>query len=165
MQEREDTMVDPFQGGNLVPSCAFDTDGDSMPDRRAWAPRRIVEVARGMGSQGMIGSICQVDLRDPVDGFLETIARTLDGATDPGIPGVCDPFLPQGASQSGAGPTGPRCNGVAEPCLQQANEPACAEVQGCFWSNVSKGCTGSTRSCADYPDQSGCSRQPGCSWR
>lgn len=170
MQEREDPTL--MMGlGNLTPSCLLRTDSAGIVERKAWPPRRIVEVARGMGRQGMIGSLCQQDLRDPVDAFLQTIARTLDGATDPGIPGVCDPFLPgapappQAGSGSSPRPNGPRCGGVSEACFEQSSQLECSEVEGCFWSSVSDSCTGSTRFCIDYADQLSCTRQPGCAWR
>jgi len=56
MQERAENEQEAI--GRLLPSCATDIDGTL---HAATPPRRLVEVARGFGSQGVLGSICTPD--------------------------------------------------------------------------------------------------------
>jgi hypothetical protein len=69
MQEVPDPNAS-MQGGNLQPSCQNDRG-------RAYPPRRIVEVARGFGTNGTIHSICQEDLGPAVDAIIDVIAKQL----------------------------------------------------------------------------------------
>src|SRR5688572_22088369 len=56
---------------NLRPSCSWtDTSGASAT---AFAPRRIVEVAKGIGTNSLIQSICQNDFSEPTDAIVELI--------------------------------------------------------------------------------------------
>ncbi len=54
----------------VVPVC----DGENGPARPA---RRLVEVARGFGMNGLVQSICEPDLSRPIDAILRSIARRL----------------------------------------------------------------------------------------
>jgi len=56
---------------NLVPSCSGDDDSKAYP------PRRIVEVARGFGKNGVIQSICQKNFGPAMDAIIATIAEEL----------------------------------------------------------------------------------------
>ncbi|MGD8863639.1 MAG: hypothetical protein PVI30_26730 [Myxococcales bacterium] len=73
MQEMEDPNRTPEQGGNLTPSCVTETG-------RAYPPRRIVEVARGFGVNGVVQSICQSDFAPAIDPILQRVASQLGGA-------------------------------------------------------------------------------------
>ena len=71
--ERMQEVPDPnasMQGGNLQPSCQNERG-------RAYPPRRIVEVARGFGTNGTVHSICQEDLGPAVDAIIDVIAKQL----------------------------------------------------------------------------------------
>jgi len=70
MQEVPDPNASA-QGGNLQPSCNVTGRG------RAYPPRRIVEVARGFGTNGTVHSICQEDLGPAVDAIIDVIAKQL----------------------------------------------------------------------------------------
>ena len=70
MQEMVDPDRTPQQGGNLMPSCNTDRG-------RAYPPRRIVEVARGFGENGIVQSICEADFRPAVDAILSRIGDRL----------------------------------------------------------------------------------------
>ncbi len=66
--------VDPTMPGRLVPSC--DVSGRGL----AFPPRRIVRTAQAIqaaGATGVVGSICQADLSDPMDAVLERISARL----------------------------------------------------------------------------------------
>jgi len=82
-EEPDPTTLTPEQGGNLTPSCVSDNDGDGVAESRAYPPRRIVEVARRFGTSGMVQSICQADLAEPVDAIVETIGSKLGEACLP----------------------------------------------------------------------------------
>jgi hypothetical protein len=56
---------------NLVPSC------DRGTDAKAYPPRRIVQVAKGFGANGVIQSICQEDFGPAMDAIIEVIAKQL----------------------------------------------------------------------------------------
>jgi hypothetical protein len=75
MQERPDPDRTPEQGANLLPSCVTDTG-------RAYPPRRIVEVARRFGENGIVQSICQSDFRPVVAQLLERIAARMRDPSD-----------------------------------------------------------------------------------
>jgi len=72
MQEVPDPNLGPGQG-NLTPSC--DTEAG-----RAFPPRRLVEVARSFGDNGIVQSICQSDLSAPIQSITDLI---LDRMADP----------------------------------------------------------------------------------
>jgi hypothetical protein len=64
MQERVLHEDDPAIA-NLAPSCTrIDRSGHSAD---AYPPRRIVEVAKGFGDHGWVGSICQDDFTSAID--------------------------------------------------------------------------------------------------
>jgi hypothetical protein len=73
MQERVDDMgtTDPMDD-NLIPSCDRGT-----VDTRAYPPRRIVEVAKGFGKNGVIQSICQDDFGPAIDAIIDVIANQI----------------------------------------------------------------------------------------
>lgn len=76
MQEVIDPSTGPGSGqGNLKPSC-LRVDATGQPST-AFPPRRIVELARGFGAQGMVQSICQDDFTSAADAVVELIARQL----------------------------------------------------------------------------------------
>jgi len=65
--------VDPSMG-RLVPSCDVRDRGLAFP------PRRIVRTAQAIqaaGATGVVGSICQADLSDPMDAVLSRISTRL----------------------------------------------------------------------------------------
>jgi hypothetical protein len=54
---------------NVAPSCArIDSNGDRS---EAYPPRRIVEVAKGIGQNAIVQSICQDDFGPAMDGIIE----------------------------------------------------------------------------------------------
>jgi hypothetical protein len=71
MQEREDPTRTPEQGGNLVPSCDTATG-------KAFPPRRIVELARRFGSNGIVQSICQEDFGPALDLILGRVGNRIE---------------------------------------------------------------------------------------
>lgn len=74
MQERVINTRTP-QNAMLAPSCTHrDRTGQYSS---AFPPRRIVEVARGFGENGVIQSICQDDFGPAMDAIIEVIARQL----------------------------------------------------------------------------------------
>jgi hypothetical protein len=56
---------------NLRPSC------DRGPEAEAYPPRRIVQVAKGFGENGIIQSICQESFRPAMDAIVDVIAKRL----------------------------------------------------------------------------------------
>jgi len=70
MQEEVDETRTPEQGANLTPSC--DTGGVI-----AYPPRRLVQVARGFGANGIVQSLCQADYGEAVGRILERIAHRM----------------------------------------------------------------------------------------
>jgi hypothetical protein len=77
MQEVPDpsTMTTP-ENGNLMPSC-LTTDTNGVPNGKAYPPRRITQVVRGFGANGVIQSICQDDFGPALDAIITVIARQL----------------------------------------------------------------------------------------
>ena len=89
---RMQQVPDPSMPSRLMPSCDLPGRGLAFP------PRRIAEVARDLyavGPQVVLGSICQADLRGPIDDFLlrligemvitcapRAIPRVIDGGVD-----------------------------------------------------------------------------------
>jgi hypothetical protein len=61
---------------NLMPSC-LTTDQNGNVNSGASPPRRIVEVARGFGKNGVVQSICQNDFGPALDAIIELIAANL----------------------------------------------------------------------------------------
>ena len=66
-----DPMRTPEQGGNLTPVVQRAASGVAYP------PRRIVEVARGFGENGVVQSICQEDFGPAIDAIIERIGDRL----------------------------------------------------------------------------------------
>ena len=74
MQERVVNTNNP-QNAMIAPSCTRrDRTGQFSS---AFPPRRIVEVAKGFGENGVIQSICQDDFGPAMDAIIEVIARQL----------------------------------------------------------------------------------------
>jgi hypothetical protein len=70
---RMQEVPDPQTSGptqTLLPSCMTGAG-------KAYPPRRIVNVARGFGANGMVQSICEGDFEPAVDGILARIAERL----------------------------------------------------------------------------------------
>jgi hypothetical protein len=77
MQEEIDPSTNPGSGtGNLKPSCIRQVDGEDRP-ALAYPPRRIVELARMFGPNGMVQSICQDDFGPAMDAITNVIASRL----------------------------------------------------------------------------------------
>ena len=79
--ERMEEVVDPTSmpgmgQGNLRPSCVRQVEGESTPST-AYPPRRIVELARAFGPNGMVQSICQDDFGPAVDMIVNSMAKPL----------------------------------------------------------------------------------------
>ncbi|MDD9947167.1 MAG: hypothetical protein OXU20_39370 [Myxococcales bacterium] len=91
---------------NLTPSCV----GDGSANSKAYPPRRIVQVAQGFGSNGIVQSICQENFEPAVNAIIEIIAKQL-GA-------VC---LPRQLVRDSSGKVG--CNVVWELPLPGAGAP------------------------------------------
>jgi hypothetical protein len=71
--------------GNLRPSC-------QTPRGVAYPPRRIVEVARQFGENGIVQSICDDDLGRAIDAIASMIGRQLrtGKAARPAATGSCE---------------------------------------------------------------------------
>jgi hypothetical protein len=67
MQETPDPARTPGNG-NLLPSCTTATGV-------AYPPRRIVEVARQFGENGLVQSICQSDFAPALEAFLDKLSE------------------------------------------------------------------------------------------
>jgi hypothetical protein len=77
MQPMVDTKDTPSpDDDSLTPSCETENG-------RAYAPRRIVEVARSFGGHGVVQSICQSDLGPAVEAIAGRIAAQLGAACLP----------------------------------------------------------------------------------
>lgn len=79
--ERMQYVIDPASmagsgQGNLLPSCVREVAGESTPST-AYPPRRIVELARAFGPNGMVQSICQDDFGPAVDMLVNSMAKPL----------------------------------------------------------------------------------------
>ncbi|MDH5672134.1 MAG: hypothetical protein OEZ06_08295 [Myxococcales bacterium] len=70
MQEVVDTTVDPAIA-NLIPSC-------DTAIGKAYPPRRLVQVAKGMGESGLVQSICEDDFGPAVDALIEALAARVE---------------------------------------------------------------------------------------
>ena len=77
MEETVDPSTMPGSGkGNLVPSCVRTVAGEDMP-AKAYPPRRIVQLARLFGANGLVQSICQDDFSPALGLFANVIAKRL----------------------------------------------------------------------------------------
>jgi hypothetical protein len=76
MQEAVDTTAAIPEAATLVPSC-------NTPAGKAYPPRRIVQVAREFGSNGMVQSICQDDFTPAADAILQRVGARLDDPCGP----------------------------------------------------------------------------------
>jgi hypothetical protein len=74
--------MQPVVNTNNTPDPADDTMQPSCitPTGIAYPPRRIVEVARGFGANGMVQSICQDDFGPAIDAIVRVIGRRLANA-------------------------------------------------------------------------------------
>lgn len=72
MQQRVDESVVEVERRGLVPSC-----GGQLGEALAYPPRRIVEVARGFGENGMVQSICQEDFTGAMDAIVGRLSKRL----------------------------------------------------------------------------------------
>lgn len=61
--------VDPDDDNVLAPACNDETRGRATPGRR------MTELARSLGDAGLLGSVCQDDLRAPLAAMVERIER------------------------------------------------------------------------------------------
>lgn len=73
MQEMVNDMGTPdvLSDDGMRASC------DRGEDAKAYPPRRIVEVAKGFGQNGVIQSICQEDFTPAINAIIEVIAKQL----------------------------------------------------------------------------------------
>jgi hypothetical protein len=62
-------------GGNLLPSCVTDS-------ANAQPPRRLVEVARGFGTNGVLGSLCADDFGPTTGAIIRAIGKRLVEAAE-----------------------------------------------------------------------------------
>jgi hypothetical protein len=77
MQEVIDPSTQPGTGtGDLTPSCNR-MDAATGHDLRAAPPRRIVELAKLFGAQGIVQSICQDDFAPATDAVVDLIGAQL----------------------------------------------------------------------------------------
>jgi hypothetical protein len=76
MQERIDDNDTPdvIEDDNIIPSCGGGGDANA----KAYPPRRIVEVAKGFGANGVIQSICQDDFGPAMSAIINVIANNID---------------------------------------------------------------------------------------
>jgi len=74
MQETIDPTTNPGSGsGNLVPSCVrTDKAGNTAT---AYPPRRIVQLAKLFGENGIVQSICQDDFGPAMDAIINVMAK------------------------------------------------------------------------------------------
>ena len=63
------------QNAEMTPSCQRRDRSGQLS--RAYPPRRIVQVAKGFGENGVVQSICQDDFGPAMDAIIEVIARQL----------------------------------------------------------------------------------------
>jgi hypothetical protein len=82
MQETLDPSTNPGMGtGNLIPSCSR-TDSTGLV-ATAYPPRRIVQLAKLFGENGIVQSICQDDFGPALDTISNVIAKQLVAACLP----------------------------------------------------------------------------------
>lgn len=114
----------------LLPSCVNPSD----PERgKAVPPRRIIEVARGFGTNATLQSICQDDFTPALDAIVRLLADKLNNVClprklNPNVAGEvgCDVVeilvQPGSAAATDGAPT--RCQDV-EGCVGDPNSPNC----------------------------------------
>ena len=74
MQEEIDPQSEAGSGsGKLKPSCERQVEGASQPSA-AYPPRRIVELAKLFGENGIVQSICQDDFAPAMDAITDLLA-------------------------------------------------------------------------------------------
>jgi len=73
-QKPDDKLGTGF--GNLQPSCSREIPGDTQPSN-AYPPRRIVQLAKEFGPNGIVQSICQDDFGPAMEAIIEIIAKQL----------------------------------------------------------------------------------------
>lgn len=77
MIEQEDPASMPGTGmGNLKPSCVRAVPGETTLST-AYPPRRIVELAKMFGRNGVVQSICQDDFGPAMEAIINVIAKQL----------------------------------------------------------------------------------------
>jgi hypothetical protein len=78
MIEKVDPSTMPGMGqGNLTPSCIRPPGPGETAPSTAYPPRRIVELARLFGSNGIVQSICQDDFGPAMSAIINIIAKQL----------------------------------------------------------------------------------------
>jgi hypothetical protein len=81
---RMQEMVDPSaMPPKLRPSCLGNGANAGDPDEVAYPPRRIVEVARAFGENGIVQSICQDDFGPAMDAVIRLISGRLNSLCVP----------------------------------------------------------------------------------
>jgi hypothetical protein len=75
MQEK--TIDEQTMFGRIAPACSRTIDG---VEHAATPPRRLVEVARGFGAQGVLGSICAEDFGKTTGHIIRALAEKLSAA-------------------------------------------------------------------------------------
>lgn len=99
---------DAPEDDNMVPSC------DRGVEARAYPPRRIINVAKGMGANGSVHSICTDDFTQPITAILDRMRRHLgEDCLSFTLPRTndlvaCDVYWELPTSSSGSAPT--RCD-------------------------------------------------------
>ena len=79
MQQKPDPATNPGSGmGNIKPSCVRFDEGGAEPAAVAYPPRRIVELAKLFGENGMVQSICQNDFGPAIDSFLGVMSKPIN---------------------------------------------------------------------------------------
>lgn len=77
MQEVVDPQSNPGSGhGELTPSCARATPEEVVPTV-AYPPRRIVQLAKAFGQNGIVQSICQDDFGPAMTAIIDVIASRI----------------------------------------------------------------------------------------
>jgi len=77
MTQRVDPATDPGSGeGKLMPSC-MQPAPDGSASQPAYPPRRLVELARDFGPNGVVQSICQDDLAPAMGPIVDRLASQL----------------------------------------------------------------------------------------
>lgn len=82
---RMQEIVDPNReigDGRLMASCSRPVAGAST-EETAFPPRRLVELARMFGANGLVQSICQDDFSAVTDALVDRIAKRLIAINDP----------------------------------------------------------------------------------
>lgn len=77
MQEATEEEQEP--NGRIRPACTAMSDGEA---HTATPPRRLVEVARGFGAQGVLGSICAADFGATTGHIIRALAEKLSTVAD-----------------------------------------------------------------------------------